>query len=201
MVMSAGLFAGIKYFKLTTSNLDKNDPAVAKSSSPIIGYPDLVPGLRISSKKFFADLSFQQVSIFKQKGIGGQIGSPSRLFPHYNFSIGKKGAFNDYNTVMLAMNIRGSITGLPSFEINAMNYYDKRFAYGASIRSRNFLCAIVQFRLLHNLNVGLAYDLSINKMLYAAPHTAEIMISVSPVFGGELTPERNNRRSVNECTF
>jgi type IX secretion system PorP/SprF family membrane protein len=201
MIMSAGIFAGIKYFKLNISHLDKNDPAVAKSAAAVIAYPDIVPGVRISSKRFFADVSLQQVTMFSQKGIGGQIGSPSKLTPHYNFSIGKKGAFNDYNTMMLAVNVHGTFKGLPSAEINIMNYYDKKFALGASLRSRNYVCAIIQFRLLHNLNVGFAYDLSINKMLYAAPNNAEIMISISPVFGGELSPDRASHRSVNECTF
>jgi type IX secretion system PorP/SprF family membrane protein len=201
MVMSAGVFAGIKYFKLDVSQLDKGDPAVAKSAGAVIAYPDIVPGVRISSKKFFADVCIQQVTMFSQKGIGGQIGSPSKLTPHYNFSVGKKGALNDYNTMMVAVNLRGTFTGLPSAEVNIMNYYDKKFALGASLRGRNYLCGIVQFRILHNLNVGLAYDLSINKMFYAAPHNAEIMISISPVFGGELSPEKVSHRSVDSCSF
>jgi hypothetical protein len=81
-----------------------------------------------------------------------------------------------------------------------MNYYDKRVGFGFSVRPRNFVSGIVQFRLVHNLVVGLAYDLSINKMLYAAPNTAEIMIGLTPVFNGEYS-EKSVRRSVNECTF
>lgn len=201
MILSAGLFAGIKQFKLSAGSLDRNDPAVAKSSAGVIAYPDIVPGVRISTKKFFADICLQQLSMYSQKGFGGQIGNPSRLLPHYNFSIGKKAPYNDYNTLMIAMNMRGSVTSLPSIELNIMNYYDKKFAVGASIRGRNFLCAIVQFRLVHSLNVGLAYDLSINKALRAAPHTGEIMLSFSPVFGGEVSPEKASRHSVNDCTF
>jgi len=201
MILSAGVFAGIKQFKLSTGNLDKNDPAVMRSSAAVLAYPDIVPGIRISSKKFFADFSLQQVTMFSQKGIGGQIGSPSRLQPHYNISVGKKAKYNDFNTLMVAMNMRGSFLGFPSIEFNIMNYYNKRFAAGMSLRSINFLCGIIQFRMFNNLNIGLAYDLSINKMLPATPHTAEVMISVSPVFGGELVPDREVQRVVNDCTF
>ena len=96
-IMSFGLFAGMKQYKLTKANLDRNDPAVANSNSSVWAYPDLVPGIRLTNKKFFMDICFQQVSIFKQKGIGGQIGSPSKLLPHYSFSAGRKIKINDFN--------------------------------------------------------------------------------------------------------
>jgi len=50
------------------------------------------------------------------------------------------------------------------------------------------------------LNVGLAYDLSINKMRSASPHTGEIMLSYSPVFNGEILSKKTTR-IVDECTF
>ena len=95
-IMSVGLFAGIKQFKLTKNNLYLNDPAVSGSDASVIAYPDLVPGIRLTNKKFFVDFSIQQASIFKQSGIGGQIGSPSKLLPHYNFSAGHKIKINDF---------------------------------------------------------------------------------------------------------
>lgn len=201
MVLSAGLFAGIKQFRLSNGSLDKGDPAVMKSSRTVIAYPDLVPGVRVSSKKFFADFSLQQVTLFNQKGLGKQIGSPSRLLPHYNISGGVKRRFNDYTILIVAANLRGSVTALPSVEFNVMSYYDKKFGFGASIRGRNFVCGIIQFRLVRNFNIGIAYDLSINKMLPAAPNTVEVMISLSPVFGGELSKERSAGYAVDNCSF
>ena len=199
-IMSFGLFAGVKQFKLTKNNLDRNDPAVSNSNGTIWAYPDLVPGIRLTNKKFFMDVCFQQVSIFKQSGIGGQIGSPSKLLPHYNFSAGRKIKINDFDKLVVAVNLRSSILSLPTAELNVMNYYNKRFAVGASIRSKNFVCAIVQFRMLNNLNVGLAYDLSINKVFRGSPNTAEIMLSFSPLFGGEMV-EKVTRAVVDDCTF
>lgn len=199
-ILSFGLFAGVKQFKLTKRNLDGNDPAVAGSSGSIWAYPDLVPGIRLTNKKFFMDVCFQQISVFKQAGLGGKIGSPSKLLPHYNFSIGKKFKINDFDKLMVAFNIHSSILSAPSIELNIINYYNKRFALGASIRGKNFVSAIVQFKMLDNLNVGLAYDLSINKVFRGSPNTAEIMISFSPLFGGEMV-EKTTRRNVADCTF
>jgi hypothetical protein len=62
------------------------------------------------------------------------------------------------------------------------------------------VCGIVQFRMLKNLNVGLAYDLSTNKVFSASPNTGEIMVSFSPLFGGELT-EKAVKLNVSDCTF
>lgn len=200
MVLSAGLFAGVKQFRFSANSFDQNDPAIAKSASAIIAYPDIVPGMRLSNKKFFVDVSLPQISIYKQSGIGGQIGSPSKLLPHYILSAGKKGRLNDYHTIMIAANVKGSVVTVPSIELNVMDYYDKRFAFGASIRSKNFLCAIFQFRVLRNVNIGLAYDFSINRMLRASANTAEVMISISPIFGGEANGQ-GAKRSVNNCTF
>ncbi len=199
-LLSTGIFAGIKQYRITKSNLDRNDPAVSGSANALIALPDIMPGIRLSNKKVFVDLSLPQVSIFSQRGIGGKIGSPSKVIPQYILSVGKKGKFNDYNTLQVAINLHGSFVGLPSVELNAMNYYDKRFAFGMSVRSKNFVSAIVQFRLLGTVNVGLAYDLSINKMFRASPNTGEVMISFSPIFGGERI-EKTTVRVVDECSF
>jgi type IX secretion system PorP/SprF family membrane protein len=200
IVLAVGVFAGIKQFKLTANSLDRNDPAVLRSGYSVLALPDITPGARLSGKKFFVDASLQQLTMYSQSGIGGKIGAPSKLQPHYIISAGKKGSWNDFNSLVIAVNLRGSIVTKPSIELNVMNYYDKRFGFGMSFRPRNFVSGIVQFRMVHNLVIGLAYDLSINKMLYAAPNTAEIMIGLTPVFNGEYS-EKSVKRSVNECTF
>lgn len=201
LLLSTGVFAGIKQYSITKNNLDRNDPAVSGSANQTIALPDISPGVRLSNKKFFIDFALQQITVFSQRGIGGKIGSPSRVIPQYIFSTGRKVKFNDYNTGMLAINLHGGVTGLPSVELNAMNYYNKRFAIGFSVRSKNFICAIIQFRMLNLVNVGLAYDLSINKMYRGSPNTVEIMVSFSPVFGGEKVDKAKMGRVVDECSF
>jgi type IX secretion system PorP/SprF family membrane protein len=200
-LLSVGAFIGAKQYVITKSNLDRNDPAVEASSNAVIVLPDVTPGVRLSNKKFFADLAFQQVSVFSQQGIGGKIGSPSRIIPHYIFSTGTKIKYNDFDKITLAINIHGSVTKLPSIELNAMNYYDKRFAFGVSVRGRNFVSGIIQVRVFRNVNVGLAYDLSINKFYKAAPNTFEIMLGFSPIFGGERVETPQKIKILDECTF
>ncbi len=200
MLLSAGIFAGTKQFRLNNSFLDPNDPAIKNSSRSLFAIPDVVPGIRLSSKKFFMDFCVQHATVFSQRGIGGAIGSPSKVVLNYNSSIGKKFKVNDFDNLQIALNIRGSFRMLPTFEINVMNYYNRKFAVGASVRSKNFAAAIIQFRMLKNLSIGLAYDLSINRMFRPAAHTGEIMVSFSPLFGGELGKE-TTQRILDDCSF
>jgi len=200
-VMSVGVFAGLKQFYLNTSLLDRNDPVVAGSSKSFLAYPDVIPGIRLSNKKFFADLSLWQVTLFRQKGYfsSKQIGSPSALPLHYIFSVGRKFTLPLDNKLMVALNMRGTYKSIPNLELNVMNYWYQRFAYGFSIRQNSFIAGIFQIRVVNNLVIGFAYDMSINKMLKPALNTVEIMIGVSPVFG--TSGERKQKSSVDDCSF
>lgn len=199
-LISAGVFAGVKNYSIEKKSFDLNDPAVSSSAGSVWAIPDVVPGIRLTNKRFFYDFALQHAAIRKRSGLGGTIGTPSRILLNYNSSIGTKLKITDFDNLVLAVNVKGGFTSIPSFEFNVMNYYNKRLALGMSLRANNFISGIVQFRLLHNWNVGLAYDLSINRMLTASPHTAEIMISFSPIFGGEVI-EKTTKYSVSECSF
>jgi type IX secretion system PorP/SprF family membrane protein len=200
-VMSVGMFIGAKQFYVNSSLLDRNDPTVANSARSFFTLPDVIPGIRLNNKNFFVDLSFWQVSVFKQKSYisSKQIGSPSQLPLHYIFSVGRKFQLPLDNKLQVALNVKGSIKSLPNLELNVMNYWYKRFAYGFSVRSRNFVCGMFQVRVVNNLIMGFAYDLSINKLYRAAPNTAEVMIGISPAFG--TTGERKLKSSVDDCSF
>lgn len=196
-VMSVGVHAGMKQFLLSRNSLDRNDPAIAKSSGNVFAVPDIIPGMRIYNKKFFFDLSLWHVTKLRQKGIGGQIGSPSVLVPHYYLGVGKRFMLRDYNNIVVAANLYSPVTALPSAEINVMSYWGQRFALGMSVRNVDFVCAIFQIRALNSLVFGFAYDLSINRMIKAAPHTGEIMIGISPIFGNKPPERRDNSRIAN----
>ncbi len=200
-VMSVGVFAGMRQFSLNTTLLNRSDPAVANNSRSLFAYPDIVPGIRLYNSRFFVDFSLWQLSIVSQKNYftGKQIGSPSRLPLHYIFSAGRKFSLPFDNKLLISVNMRGTYKTIPSLEINFMNYWYHRFAYGFSVRQRNFVCGIFQIRIVNNLIVGLAYDLSISRYYRAAPHTAEIMIGLSPMFGN--SNDKKQVRILDDCYF
>ncbi len=200
-ILAVGLFAGLKQFSLNSSMIDRSDPVVASSAKSVLIYPDIVPGIRLTNKKFFADLSLWQTTSFRQKGFfsSKQIGSPSMLPPHYIFNLGYKFFLPLENKLMIAFNMRGTYKTMPNFELNVMNYWYTRFAYGFSVRDRNFVCGIFQIRIINNLIVGFAYDLSVNKLFRPATHTGEIMIGISPIF--DTSGEKKLKSAVDECSF
>lgn len=200
-VMSVGVFVGAKQFYVNSTLLDRNDPVVASSARSFFTLPDVVPGIRLNNKKSFFDLSFWQTSVFKQKSYlsSKQIGSPSKLPLHYILSVGRKFQLPLDNKFQVALNVRGSYKSIPVVELNFMNYWYKRFAYGFSIRQKDFISGIFQVRIVNNLIMGFAYDLSIQKFYRAAPNTVEVMVGVSPQFG--TSGEKRMKGSVDDCSF
>ncbi|MCX8079641.1 MAG: PorP/SprF family type IX secretion system membrane protein [Bacteroidia bacterium] len=187
-VMAVGVFGGAKQFFFKRRDFDKSDPAVSASNDMLWAYPEIIPGIRIYNKKFFWDLSLWQTTVFRMKGLFGskKIGAPSKTPLHYITTLGLRFNLPYYNHLVCALNLRGTFRPLPNPEISIMNYFYQRFAYGINIRNRDFICGIIQFRIVNHLVVGLAYDLAINKMIKRAPHTAEIMIGLSPIFGNDI---------------
>jgi type IX secretion system PorP/SprF family membrane protein len=200
-VMSVGVFAGMRQFSLNTSILDRNDPAVMNSSKALFAYPDIIPGIRIYNRNFFADLSLWQLTIFQQKGYfsSSQIGSPSKLPATFIFTIGKKFNLPLDNKFLVSVNVKGTYKSLPLLELNLMNYWNQRFAYGVSLRGIDFVSGIFQLRIVNNFVVGFAYDMSINRMFHPAVNSVEVMIGVSPVFGNNS--EKRLKSSVDDCSF
>jgi len=188
-VLAAGVYAGAKQFFFKRKEYDLSDPAVNQSAYMLWAYPDIVPGIRLYNKKFFAELSLWQTTVFRQKNLfgGKQIGSPSKTPLHYIGTIGYRFSLPFYNSLVVALNVRGTFKPWPLPELCIMNYFYQRVAYGINIRNKDFICASVQFRLAKHFIVGIAYDLSINKMIKKAPHTLEIMVGLSPIFGNDIS--------------
>lgn len=187
-VMAVGVFAGAKQFYFKRQEYDRSDPAMNNSAPMLWAYPEIIPGIRIYNKRFFWDMGLWQTTVFQMKGIfgGKQIGSPSKTPLHYISTFGLRMNLPFYNHLVVALNVRGTFRPWPEPELSIMNYFYQRFAYGINIRNRDFICGIVQFRIVNHFVIGLAYDLSINKMIKKAPHTAEVMIGISPIFGNNL---------------
>ena len=107
IVASFGVYAGVRRFTMSLSGFDANDPAVIKNRSSIFLYPDIIPGVRLSDKKYFVGLSLRQITIYKLQDFKGRkIGGPSRLKPSVYFEYGRLVTLSD-NLLMM-----------PSFALN-----------------------------------------------------------------------------------
>lgn len=198
LIASFGVNAGFRKFFLSNGLIDPNDPVLQKTTSHSFAYPDIVPGFRLSNKKFFFDISAKQISINQQKDpfTNHQIGSPSKLNPTIFMAYGRVFPISENWIMLPSVGINMAFISPPSVAPTLMFYYANRFGFGLAARNLSFTSAIFQVRILENLSVGLCYSYSINETNVAAPNSYEIMIGVAPMGLGNKT---KGRRSVAKC--
>lgn len=197
LVASFGVFAGVREFLISPDLIDPMDPISASENYRTLVYPDLIPGMRLSNKKFFLDITARQVSISKQQDFkGNSIGGPSYLNPIIFAAYGMVFSVNDYLIMLPSVSVNMAIMGIPAISPTLMFYSSNRFGFGASLRNRDLLSAIFQVRVLQNLSFGLSYSYSTNKVVNAARNSYEIMVGVVPMgLGGKYV----GGRSVAKC--
>ena len=180
--ISFGIFIGVKRFSIATNAISPNDPVYGVTSTTnFYAYPDFIPGIRLYSKKMFFDVSVQQIYKNRQEQGDKQIGHQSFLVHQLYLTYGKRFFFDNGFVLVPSVNIHSSFTNIPSIEFNFMSYYRKRIGLGASIRNKDFISGIFQFRFFKNCTAGFSYDYSINQLSSAAPHSLELMIGLTPM--------------------
>lgn len=195
--MSFGVMAGLRRFTLVRSAIAPADPVHAASSDAVLAYPDLIPGIRLYTKKFFFDASVQQITKSRQAQGSKRIGMSSALPPHTYLSIGRKFVADHNFIVVPAVNVHGTFTALPSVEANCIAYYRSRIGLGASLRNTDFICGILQVRFFKNVTAGFAYDVSINKFTSAYSNTLELMLGITPMMTS--LEDSKGKRHVAQC--
>jgi type IX secretion system PorP/SprF family membrane protein len=188
LVASFGVYAGFRQFLQSPGIIDPNDPVNQKSTYMTYSYPDVIPGLRISGRKFFFDICARQVSIEKQEDFfkHTQIGSPTRLYPTLFMSLGKVYPITDDWSAVPSVASYCTITGIPSINPTLMFYYANRFGLGIATRNISFVSGIFQVRVLENLSIGMCYSYTTSRANVVAPNSYEIMVGVAPMgLGGK----------------
>ena len=197
--MAMGIAAGLRQMALNQILYDANDPAFAFQKSFFLVYPDIIPGIRVYTKKLFADLSVRQLyknTIEQGSHKIGSTGSP--LDPTLVFTLKRRFSLGD-NTWMLvpAFNVQATLKNIPFVQANCMLFYDKKIGVGTSLRGTSFASAIIQIKIYKNIVAGFAYDYTINRMRAAATNSFEVMLAFTPGFGAD---ERNlPSRKVANC--
>lgn len=197
LVTSFGIFAGARQFFISPGIINPNDPIYGNGNYKTIVYPDLIPGMRLSNKKFFFDISARQITVMKQQDFKGNcIGGPSRLNPTLFLAYGQVFPVNEEMIMLPSVALNMAIVGPPSISPTLMFYYANRFGFGVSTRNTSFINGIFQVRILENMSVGLAYSYSTNKISAAARNSYEIMVGVVPMgLGGKFV----GGRSIAKC--
>lgn len=197
IIASFGVYAGVRRYTRSVFGFDTNDPAVMKNKTSLFLYPDIIPGARLTDKKYFVGISARQLTIFKLQDFKGRkIGGPSRLRPSIYFEYGRMITLSDNLLMMPSLALNTPIISLPILDANVMFYYANRIGLGAGIRNTSFLSGIFQIRFLENMTAGFAYSYPINNVRFAARNSYEIMIGVVPM---GMSAKLTGRHSIAKC--
>jgi type IX secretion system PorP/SprF family membrane protein len=197
LVLSLGAFAGVRVFERSTGFFDGNDPAVQKSRTSVITYPDIIPGVRLSNDIFFLDVSARQLTINRQKSFTGQqIGGPSILFPELYAAYGVRRSLSEQMILLPSVALHLPLPGVPTIDGTIMMYFANRVGLGVAARNLSFVSGILQVRFFESLSAGFAYSYPINNTRYASPNSYELMIGIVP-YGMDAHPV--GKHSVARC--
>ncbi len=197
--IGAGIFAGVRRLALNQLLFDRNDPALDFTKAYGLLYPDVIPGLRVYTKKLYFDVSVRQAYVNKIKQGNFKFGSKgSKLDPTLIASVKRKFVLgsNDW-TLVPAVMMQYAFRELPYVQANCILFYRKKIGLGASMRGVSFASAMMQIKLLKNVVMGLAYDYPTNKLRAAGANTFEIIFHMTP--GGGDDAENRPRINVAQC--
>lgn len=181
-VLSFGIFAGARRYSRSFFHFDNNDPAIQRTRTSVLIYPDIIPGVRISDRKFFAGVSVRQISVNKLQDFKGRrIGSPSLLNPCVYIEYGRFMELNENVLMMPSFAINMPILGPPIIDGTLMYYFMNRLGAGVGLRNASFASGILQVRFLPNVTAGFAYSYPINKTRFVAQNSYEIMVGIVPM--------------------
>ena len=197
LIASFGVYAGARIYTRSLGDFDSADPAVSKNRTTLLLYPDIIPGARLTDKKYFVGISVRQITINKLQDFKGRkIGGPSKLTPSIYFDYGRLVTLSDNLLMMPSIAVNTPIIGLPIVDANIIFYLANRLGLGAGIRNTSFLSGIFQIRFLENLTAGFAYSYPINSIRYGAGNSFELMVGVVPM---GMSAKLNGRHSIAKC--
>lgn len=197
LIASFGVYAGARNYTRSIGGFDMADPAVNKTKTSIWVYPDIIPGARLTDKKYFVGLSLRQITIYKLQNFKGKkIGSPSKLRPSLYMEYGRMVTLTDNLLMMPSLALNTPIIGLPIIDANVMFYLANRVGLGAGIRNTSFISGTFQIRFLQNMTAGFAYSYPLNNMKYAAKNSFEVMVGVVPM---GMSEKLSGRHSIARC--
>jgi type IX secretion system PorP/SprF family membrane protein len=197
--IGAALSAGVRRMGLNQLLYDYTDPALSFQKGFGYLYPDIIPGLRVYTKKLFFDASIRQVYVNRIKQGSFQIGTEgSALDPTLVFAVKRRFALGNNDWVLVpAVMTQYALRSLPYVQGNCMLFYKHRLGAGLSMRGTAFAAAMVQARITKTIIAGIAYDYTVNKLRAASAHTVELILNFR---AGGVDDEANRPRfNVAQC--
>jgi len=197
-VASFGVFAGVRNFKRSIGgNFDPSDPSVVRNKSSLWIYPDVVPGFRISDKKYFFDVAVRQITRTTLRDFRGRrIGSPARLQPNIYVDYGRKIPMSDYLLMLPSVAANIPLVGPPVVDYSLLFFYANTVGGGLSMRNLSAASAIFQIRIYGTLTFGVAYSYPMGNVRQFTGHSLEVMVGVIPM---GMNTQVTGKHSIAKC--
>lgn len=190
-MLSMGLFAGIKQFKLDLGEVrvdNPNDPAITADQSVIV-WPEIAPGLWAYGHNFWIGASMFGTLNNRIKNVG----EDSRYTRHYllsagyRYRIGKKTAF-------LPSTLWKISPGSPlAMDITVQMEWMKKVAVGISYRNVDAIAFMGRVNFMKYFSLGYSYDITTSLLRQGSSNTHEIILGITPC------PPDAGRRSPVAC--
>ena len=186
---SMGLYAGIMQYRVDANKMtltNYNDNAVIGGS--VFIYPDVIPGVWLYSKNFFAGLTVRQILHNKIK----KVTNDSHLRYHYIASAGKVLEFGkkEFNLIP-SVTVKFASVSAPALDLNLLMDFPGRFQFGLTYRNTDAACAMARVYLLRYFSLGYSFDFTTSKIKLGSSNTHEIILGIN-------TCRPDNRNST-EC--
>lgn len=176
---SAGLFAGLRIESVTAAIAGGNDPALQGLPANLLHYPEFALGGRIYNKHTFLSIGVKQLYKNNLRGGGGQIGTPSKLTPHFNIIAGKKiESSKYYYSYLPSIHIKYGWAMPPAVDASFMFFMKKKLGLGLTYRYNDAIVGMVQYT-WKGLTIALAYEYVLSKIRAGASQSREIMLGWS----------------------
>lgn len=178
--ISAGLGAGVTNISLNADKLRFNtqvDPAVFGSGTLNRLKPDLMAGVYLYSRDWFAGISAQQIVPQKIDFSDGAVTTlKGKQVPHLFISAGYRVLVGDnFNLIPSLMLKYVNPTPLQG-DFNAKLQYRDKAWVGASIRTGEGFAAMAGLNVSPSLNIGYSYDYATSRINTFSKGTHEILV-------------------------
>jgi type IX secretion system PorP/SprF family membrane protein len=198
-ILSAGVSVGFMQYTLDGSLFDAADPALYQYPASVFIFPIINPGIRLHSKRVYFDFSLKQATANKTVNVDGvkAVGVKNRLWPDWFFTMGKRFESANYAwTFMPSVQIRSSVTFIPTADVNMLVFYHHMIGVGVSYRSQDAIAMMLQFHLMKDkIVLGLAYDYSVSRFSSAAANSQEAIFGFTP----NAVPDRIPADRIAQC--
>jgi type IX secretion system PorP/SprF family membrane protein len=172
--LSSGIGIGFTQYRLGLGGITmpdiQIDPVIGNSLGTIVA-PTVNFGLWLYRRDRFFGLSIRQLTQPKVRGL-----PDTQMRRHFTLAYGKAIQINDNFTFKPALLLNHVGKSKPSLEGQAMLEYKKVIAVGLAGRSGHGGSALIKLDALPYLTIAYAYDITANRLRYAATNSHEITL-------------------------